>query len=98
MPRYLLTNTPQPPRPEDDRAEDRSASGVGSPVHGRKSLLALFAILLVARVSIAGVGGPYFGKISDVATNAPSTFLPESSEATRPQEAIGQCSDDHAMP
>src|SRR5690625_3391222 len=98
MPRYLLTNTPQPPRPEDDRAEDRSASGVGSPVRGRKSLLALFAILLVAWVGIAGVGGPYFGKISDVATNDRSTFLPESSESTRAQEVIDQFSDDDAVP
>src|SRR5699024_4678746 len=98
MPRYLLTNTPQPPRPEDDRAEDRSASGVGSPVRGRKSLIALFAILLVAWVGIAGVGGPYFGKISDVATNDRSTFLPESSESTRAQEVIDQFSDDDAVP
>jgi RND superfamily putative drug exporter len=98
MPRYLLTNTPQPPRPEDDRAEDRSASGVGTPVRGRKSLIALFSILLIAWVGIAGVGGPYFGKISDVATNDRSTFLPESSESTRAQEIIDQFSDDDAVP
>src|SRR5699024_888585 len=93
-----LTNTPQPPRPEDDRAEDRSASGVGSPVRGRKSLIALFAILLVAWVGIAGVGGPYFGKISDVATNDRSTFLPESSESTRAQVGVEMCIDEDAVP
>src|SRR5699024_2002692 len=97
MPRYLLTSTPQPPRTDDERAADRSA-GAGTPVRGRKSLITLFAILLVAWVGIAGVGGPYFGKISDVATNDRSTFLPESSESTRAQEIIDRFSDDDAVP
>src|SRR3712207_7876880 len=29
------------------------------------------------------VGGPYFGKISEVSTNDQSSFLPESTESTR---------------
>src|SRR5699024_6596055 len=76
---------------------DRSA-GAGTPVRGRKSPITLFAILLVAWVGIAGVGGPYFGKISDVATNDRSTFLPESSESTRAPEIIHRFSDDVAVP
>ncbi len=98
MPRYLLTNTPQPPAPVDERDSAPASAQKKSPVRGRKSLIALFAILLVAWVGIAGVGGPYFGKISDVATNDRSTFLPESSESTRAQEAIDRFSDDDAVP
>src|SRR5699024_4964353 len=44
------------------------------------------------------VGGPYFGKISDVATNDRSTFLPESSESTRAQEMIDRFSEDDYVP
>ncbi|WP_166828427.1 MMPL family transporter [Brevibacterium limosum] len=102
MPHFLLTRTPQPSHPDDDRDAERSAdeagSGAGAPVRGRKALLALFAVLLVAWVGIAGVGGPYFGKISDVATNDRSSFLPESAESTRAQEAIDRFSDDDAVP
>src|SRR5699024_6133726 len=57
----------------------------------------LFAILLVAWVGITGVGGPYFGKISDVATNDHPTFLTESSEPTRPKKVIDHFSDDDTM-
>ncbi|WP_152345970.1 MMPL family transporter [Brevibacterium sp. CFH 10365] len=102
MPHFLLTRTPQPSHPDDDRDAERSAgeagSGAGAPVRGRKALLALFAVLLVAWVGIAGVGGPYFGKITDVATNDRSSFLPESAESTRAQEAIDRFSDDDSVP
>ncbi|AMT95262.1 hypothetical protein A2T55_01850 [Brevibacterium linens] len=56
-------------------------------------MLALFAVLLVAWVGISGVGGPYFGKISEVATNDRSSFLPESAESTRAQDQIEKFSD-----
>ena len=97
MPHFLLTRTPQPPRPDNDRDAQRSVSkattGVGDPVRGRKPLIALFAVLLVAWVGISGVGGPYFGKISEVATNDRSSFLPESAESTRAQDQIEKFSD-----
>ena len=103
MPRHLLTSTP--PNPDSRRGgptggdanDDGTAAATQrhptSPVRGRKSLIALFAVLLVAWVGISGVGGPYFGKISEVATNDRSSFLPESAESTRAQDQIEKFSD-----
>jgi len=38
------------------------------------------SFLIVVWFAIAGIGGPYFGKISEVASNDQSTFLPASAE------------------
>ena len=103
MPRHLLTSTP--PNPDSrrggptggDENDDGTAAATQrhstGPVRGRKSLIALFAVLLVAWVGISGIGGPYFGKISEVATNDRSSFLPESAESTRAQDQIEKFSD-----
>lgn len=104
MPRHLLTSTPPDPDPRRGGPAGAAASAAGAaaapestpnrrPVRGRGALLALFAVLLVAWVGISGVGGPYFGKISEVATNDRSSFLPESSESTRAQDQIEKFSD-----
>ncbi|MHA6512327.1 MMPL family transporter [Tessaracoccus sp. Z1128] len=50
-----------------------------------KTRLARIAIpltLILIWLVSAGIGGPYFGRIDEVATNDQSTFLPTSSEAT----------------
>ena len=103
MPRHLLTSTPPKPRSrrggpagDDPNSVDTPAAPQKhpkGPVRGRGALLALFAVLLIAWVGISGVGGPYFGKISEVATNDRSSFLPESAESTRAQEQIAKFSD-----
>ena len=103
MPRHLLTSTPPNPDPrrggpagDDPNSVDTPAAPKHhpkGPVRGRGALLALFAVLLVAWVGISGVGGPYFGKISEVATNDRSSFLPESAESTRAQDQIEKFSD-----
>ncbi len=96
MPRHLLTSTPPEPTKPDSSVPDEST---GSPkprnptIPARRSLIALFAVLMVAWVGIAGVGGPYFGKISEVATNDRSSFLPESAESTKAQGLIDEFSD-----
>ena len=103
MPRHLLTSTPPNPDPrrggpagDDVNGSDTAAAPKQhpkGPVRGRGALLALFAVLLIAWVGISGVGGPYFGKISEVATNDRSSFLPESAESTRAQDQIEKFSD-----
>ena len=44
-------------------------------------ILIPIALILVWLVG-AGIGGPYFGKVSEVAQNDRSAFLPSSAEAT----------------
>jgi RND superfamily putative drug exporter len=52
------------------------------------------AILVVLGwLGIAGVAGPYSGKLSDVATNDNATFLPADAEATRAGELAARFSD-----
>ncbi|WP_436326920.1 MMPL family transporter [Brevibacterium sp. FAM 27836] len=109
MPRHLLTSTPPDPAPrrggpigDDANGAVRAAAPEGArnrrPVRGRRPLIVLFAALLVVWVGVAGIGGPYFGKISEVATNDRSTFLPESAESTQAQAIIDDFSDDDAVP
>jgi RND superfamily putative drug exporter len=44
------------------------------------------ALLLLAWLAIGGIGGPFTGKLSDVAGNDSSAFLPKSAESTKVQE------------
>ena len=58
----------------------------------------LTAIIVVGWVVFAGIGGPYFGKISDVSSTDLSTFLPNSAEATKVNEQLEKFSDKKAIP
>jgi putative drug exporter of the RND superfamily len=40
------------------------------------------AVLILAWLALAGAGGPFAGKLTDVQSNDNTTFLPESAEAT----------------
>jgi len=53
-------------------------------------LLRIGIPVLLALIWIVGgaVGGPYFGKVDEVAVNDQSTFLPESAEATQVQARL----------
>lgn len=44
------------------------------------------ALLVLVWVAVAGIGGPYFGKISEVSTNSATDFLPQSAESTQVTE------------
>jgi RND superfamily putative drug exporter len=59
-------------------------------------LIPLF--LLVAWFAVAGIGGPYFGKIGEVASNDQSTFLPASAESTKVAGEIEKFQDASSIP
>jgi RND superfamily putative drug exporter len=56
------------------------------------------AILIVGWLTISGIGGPYFGKISEVSTNNLSDFLPNSSESTKVQERSKDFTSSNSIP
>lgn len=56
------------------------------------------SVLIVVWFALAGIGGPYFGKISQVASNDQATFLPESAESTKVNEQIGKFQDSNSIP
>jgi putative drug exporter of the RND superfamily len=56
------------------------------------------ALLILVWLGIGAVGGPYFGRISEVSTNDQTSFLPASSEATQVQGLIGDFSESDGAP
>ncbi|MFC4855705.1 MMPL family transporter [Actinophytocola glycyrrhizae] len=56
------------------------------------------ALLVVLWLAIGGIGGPFAGKLSDVATNDNASFLPESAEATEVERLQRQFSDEQVLP
>lgn len=56
------------------------------------------ALLIVLWLAGAGIGGPYFGKVSEVSSNDQTSYLPESADATRVQEQLADFSGDTALP
>ncbi|MFI7483350.1 MMPL family transporter [Kocuria sp. M1R5S2] len=77
-------------------------AGRGRPPRPRRGAgllrVLLPALLIVAWLGVAGVGGPYFGKISEVSTNDRSSFLPESAESTRVAQLQQEFRDADAVP
>ena len=45
-----------------------------------------------------GVGGPTFGKLSDVTSNSQADFLPVDSQATQVQDRLGEFRDSDGIP
>ncbi len=62
-----------------------------------------FSIMLPIVITIvwlvaAGIGGPYFGRIEEVSSNDPATFLPESAEATKVNDRSKAFYDSSSVP
>ncbi|CAG7608435.1 MMPL family transporter [Leucobacter soli] len=56
------------------------------------------AVLILVWFTIAGIGGPYFGKVSEVSSNDQTTYLPASADATKVQALLGEFNDSTAIP
>lgn len=54
--------------------------------------------LIIGWFVAAGVGGPYFGKISDVSSTDLTTFLPKSAESTKVNNELAKFSDNTTIP
>ena len=58
----------------------------------------LSTAIVLAWLIGAAIGGPYFGRVSEVSSNEQATYLPESADATRVQELLREFSDSDAIP
>lgn len=56
------------------------------------------ALLVLAWLAVAGIGGPYFGKISEVSTNSSTDFLPETAESTQVVQEQNKFYDGDSIP
>ena len=56
------------------------------------------ALLILAWVAAAGLGGPLFGRVDEVSSNDRTAYLPSSAEATQVQELAGEFTDSEAIP
>ncbi len=46
------------------------------------------AVVVLVWLAVAGVGGPYFGRIGEVSSNDPTAYLPTSAQATQVQARL----------
>src|SRR3954451_12881255 len=60
--------------------------------------VALPALLILAWLVGAGLGGPLFGKVSEVSSNDQTSYLPSSADATQVQKLLGEFTDSDAIP
>lgn len=56
------------------------------------------SILIVTWLALAGVGGPYFGKIGEVSSNDLADFLPERAESTKVDQELRKFQESSTVP
>ncbi|WP_084502736.1 MMPL family transporter [Microbacterium indicum] len=56
------------------------------------------AVLILAWLTAAAIGGPYFGRVSEVSSNDQTTYLPSSADATQVQALLGEFTDSESIP
>lgn len=56
------------------------------------------ALLIIAWLAATGLGGPYFGKISDVATENATDRLPETAQSTQVAQQASEFQESDAIP
>ncbi|WP_270257332.1 MMPL family transporter [Kocuria marina] len=85
---------PVPEHPEDTKSAGPEAGGK------RPSWVRWLipVVLVLAWLGVMGVGGPTFGKLSDVVSNSQADFLPVDSQATQVQDRLGEFQDSDGVP
>ncbi|MGB3414304.1 MAG: efflux RND transporter permease subunit [Microbacteriaceae bacterium] len=85
---------------ETARHELHKLSPASTAPSGLKRTLRILlpAFLIIAWLFGAAIGGPYFGKVSEVSSNDSSTFLPQTAEATQVQQRLGEFSEGNNIP
>lgn len=68
------------------------------PRRRRVARVLLPAALIVAWLAGASLGGPLFGKVSEVSSNDPTAYLPTSADATVVRDAQAEFADADAIP
>ncbi|WP_312918594.1 MMPL family transporter [Kocuria sp.] len=88
-----------PTRPVPEHAEDTKSAGpdAGGKRPGWVRRL-IPVVLVLAWLGVMGVGGPTFGKLSDVVSNSQTDFLPVDSQATQVQDRLGEFQDSDGVP
>lgn len=79
------------------------ATAQGAPQHAKSkrrrwARILIPALLILLWVGAGSVGGPYFGKISEVSSNDQTAYLPSSADATQVQERLADFRDSEAIP
>jgi RND superfamily putative drug exporter len=66
---------------------------------GRRWLrTAIPAVLILAWLGVASIGGPYFGRVAEVSSNDQTSYLPASADATRVQAQLPAFAGSDAIP
>ncbi|MDO4791056.1 MAG: MMPL family transporter [Buchananella hordeovulneris] len=74
-------------------------AGASSSTRGQRARRTIVSILLLlAWLAAAAIGGPYFGRVGEVASNSQAAFLPSSAEATQVQERLSEFRSSEAIP
>lgn len=83
---------------KNDATDGGARPGGPRPARHRLARILIPAVLVLVWVALAGVGGPYFGRIGEVSSNDPAAYLPSDAVSTRVQEARADFQDGDQIP
>ncbi|WP_440713804.1 MMPL family transporter [Gordonia sp. FQ] len=79
------------------RPSETPSSSAGGP-RSRWVRVVLPALIIVAWLVGAAIGGPYFGRVDEVSSNDQTAYLPASADATLVQKRLADFRDSDAIP
>lgn len=88
LPRHLAGSHKAGAQPDGGRTDKRTGW----------ALFLIPVVLIVVWFGVGGIGGPYFGKISEVADNNQTSYLPSSSDSTQVADLQKKFTDSDAIP